>query len=239
MGEIKRQSIITSIVTYSGVVLGFVITAVLFSRYLTTDQNGLLKLLVSYSSIFAQLSSLGLNNVVIKFFPYFNNEKNKHNGLLFFLVVFTLSGFFLFLTTFLFVKPWLISRNLEDSPIFVQYLNYLIPLTLFTLLYNVFDVYYRSLLKSVRGAFLREFAQRVLIGIAIVLYIFDIIDFEQFVVGYCFALSFSGLFLLIKLLMSREFVIPRTKGILTRKLIGQMASVGLFGLISGSGNLDI
>lgn len=226
-------------VTYSGVILGFVITAILYSRYLTTDENGLLKLLVSYSSIFAQFSSLGLNNIIVKFFPQFKNKENGHNGFLFYLVLISTAGFILFIATFLFIEPWLIQRNAAKSPIFVEYIFYLIPLTLFTLLYNTFDVYYRSLLKTVGGAFLKEVGQRLIIAIALLLYIFNIIDFHGFVFGYCFALSFSGIFLSIRLLIENEFSFPSTDNIMNRKLLRQIASVGLFGLITGSGNLAI
>lgn len=239
MGEIKRQSIITSIITYSGVILGFITTAILFSRYLTTDQNGILKLLVSYSAIFAQFSSLGIGNVIIKLFPQFRNKKNNNNDFLFYSVSIVLIGFSGFLLFFLLIRPWLISYHAKGSHVFEIYHYYLMALTFFLLLFNTFDVYYRSLLKSVKGTFLKEFIQRLLIATFTILYIFDIINFRSLVMLYCFAISFPGIFLTTQLLVDKEFSLPRSRGLMSKSMIKQVISIGTFGLITGSANLAI
>jgi hypothetical protein len=80
MGIIKRQAYSGTVLSYLGVIVGYVTTAVLFPKYLTTAEIGLLGIFLSYASIFAQLASLGLVRVNIRFFPYFRDRGKDHHG---------------------------------------------------------------------------------------------------------------------------------------------------------------
>ncbi|HJN05985.1 MAG TPA: hypothetical protein QF480_05170, partial [Bacteroidales bacterium] len=82
MGIIKKQSISGTIYSYVGVVLGFITTGLLYPQIFTTEEIGLLRILVSYSLLFAQFAGLGINTVTIKLFPYFRNYERKHHGYL-------------------------------------------------------------------------------------------------------------------------------------------------------------
>ncbi|MCK4664785.1 MAG: oligosaccharide flippase family protein [Bacteroidales bacterium] len=95
MGVIQKQSISGVIYSYIGVGLGFFITVILFTRFLSTEQIGLLRLLVSYSTIIAMFASLGINSVTIKLFPYFRNVEKKHHGYLGIALLVSLIGFFI------------------------------------------------------------------------------------------------------------------------------------------------
>ena len=61
MGIIIKQSIKGSIWSYLGVGIGFITTAYLFPNYLSSDTIGLFGLLVSWSVLLSQFSSLGIN----------------------------------------------------------------------------------------------------------------------------------------------------------------------------------
>lgn len=239
MGIIKRQSILSTTYTYMGVVLGFITTALLFAKFLTPSENGLLKLLVSYSTIFAQFASLGINNVVVKFFPFFKSEDNKHSGLLSLILSVLLIGFIVFIIIFFFLSPILIKSNQANSPLFAEYIYYIIPLTFFTLLFNGLDVFFRGLYRSTIGAFLREFAQRIFIFITILLFIFNAINFKWFVVLYCISISMPAAILLVALIKDGLLHIKPEFRNITGTLGKQILHVAIFGLITGFGNIAI
>ena len=88
MGIVSRQTIKGSIYSYLGAFIGFVNVALLMPRLFATDQIGLVNILVALSTIFGQLGTLGMVNVTIRQFPYFRDEKNNHNGFLFFALAF-------------------------------------------------------------------------------------------------------------------------------------------------------
>ncbi len=163
MGIIIRQSIKGTIWSYMGVGIGFITTAYLFPNYLSTETIGLFGLLMSWSVLLAQFSSLGINGVTERLFPYFRNKDNGHNGYLFIAFMVMAVGFGLFLFAYYIFSPWLIESNLEKSRLFSEYIYLLVPLTLFTLIYNVLDSYIKLLYDAVLGTFLIEFFQHLLL----------------------------------------------------------------------------
>ena len=170
MGIIRKQSIYGTLYSYIGVILGFVVTAILFPRILSTEQVGLLKVLVAYSVLFAQFAGLGFNAVTVKLFPYFRDEKNKHHGFLGLTLLVSIAGFIIAALAFLLMRTYLIEQSEGKSELFNDYFYYVIPLIFFTLLFNVFDTYYRVLYNATKGIFVKEVVQRV--GLLVVILIF-------------------------------------------------------------------
>src|SRR5690625_7849786 len=68
----------------------------------------------------------------------------------------------IFLIIFYWIRPWLVSSNLEKSTLFADYINLLIPFTLSVLLYIQLDIFVKVLYDAVYGIFATEFVQRVL-----------------------------------------------------------------------------
>ena len=83
MGIIEKQATKNLIYSYLGAGLGF-ITILWSAHLLTPAQNGVTKLLVSYSMLFAQFANLGFTSVTIRLFPYFRNKDKGHHGFLFY-----------------------------------------------------------------------------------------------------------------------------------------------------------
>ncbi len=239
MGIIREQSIRSTIYTFIGVVLGFITTGLLFPKFLSTDQNGLLRLLVSYSTLFAQFSGLGINHVTVKYFPYFRNKEKEHSGFLRLPLMISLLGYLLFLILFYVFKPFILQSNIDDSPLFVQYIYYILPLTLGMLFFNSLDTYYRVLYQSTRGTFLREFLQRILIFGSIALLILNLVDFQLFVVLYCSALIAPTLFMIASLIMEGQFFVTKPLKTIEKPMRSEMAKVSFFGLIAGFSTIAV
>ncbi len=58
MGKIKDQAIKGSVYSYLGVLLGFAISGLILPRLFSTAENGLINLLIAWSSLFAQFATL-------------------------------------------------------------------------------------------------------------------------------------------------------------------------------------
>ena len=89
-----------------------------------------------------------------------------------------------------FIKPYLVENAAEKSPLFVDYIYYVLPLILFTLLFNLFDTYYRVLYNALKGIFYKEVVQRILVLITICLFYF-----EFFLSCVCVSVLLKGFFL--------------------------------------------
>ncbi|AQG80742.1 lipopolysaccharide biosynthesis protein [Spirosoma montaniterrae] len=180
MGIIKRQTIQSSLYAYAGVAVGFLTQGLLFPNIFSKEQVGLLALLIAVAQVLAQASSLGLNNAGGRYFPYFRNTDRQHNGYLLLSTLTTLAGFGLCVLLLWLGKPWVVEQYGKESALFVEYYYLLIPLTLFTVFFTVFDNYAKLLYDPVTGTMLQQFVQRVLILLAGGLYWLGWISFDQF-----------------------------------------------------------
>ncbi|GMT46378.1 MAG: hypothetical protein IEMM0006_2210 [bacterium] len=232
MGVIQKQSISGTIYSYLGVLLGFITVGWLFPRILSTGQVGLLRILVSYSVLFAQFASLGINSVSVKLFPYFRNPEKKHHGFLGLALLVSLAGFILSTGIYLLLKPLFISQASEKSSLFTTYFYYVVPLILFTLLFSIFDTYYRVLYNAVKGIVYKEVVQRLLILAAILLYFFKVIDFQWLVILYVLAFISPSLFLMGTLIRDKLFFVKPDFDFIDKKMAREMINVAFFGILA-------
>ena len=180
MGIIKRQGIQNSIISYAGVILGYVNLIILFPKVLTIDQVGLTRILPNIALILAQLSALGFANAGIKYFPFFRDKQQGHHNFLLLLLGVPLIGFLVITVIFYLFKPTLLAYLGKDEKLLIAYNYYIIPLSFFTLFYNLFTAYLTSLYKTVIPSFTKDFLLRLGITACILLYYFQLVSFEIF-----------------------------------------------------------
>jgi len=204
VGIIQRQSIKGTIYSYIGVIIGFVTTGLLFPKFLSPEEIGLLSLLVSYSGLFAIFANLGFNSVIIRLFPYFRDDHKKNHGFFLITLIILIIGFFLAFGLYRILKPMIVRDSMEQSKLFVDYIFLVTPLIFFSLLFNTFDAYNRALYNATFGTFLKDLLQRILIFVAMALYLVNYADFHQFVFLYAVALSIPGVLIFYPLLLKKE-----------------------------------
>ncbi len=232
MGIIKKQSISGTIYSYLGVILGFITTGILYPRIFSTEEVGLLRILVSYSLLFAQFAGLGINTITVKLFPYFRNYEKKHNGYLGIAMLVSTIGLIISVGAFILLKPSILDGDKAGADLFASYFYYIVPLIIFTLLFNVFDTYYRVLYNAVKGIIYKEVIQRILILLAIILFYFNAIDFHTTVILYTLALILPTIFLFFSLIRNKQLFIVPDFNFIDRKLSREMLSVGFFGILA-------
>ncbi len=236
MGIIQKQAIKGTVYTYIGAFLGLINVVILFPRILSTDEIGLINILLAYAMVLSQFGSLGFNSATTRMFTYFKTDDNKHNGFLFLNLIVSLVGFLLVLGVFMLLKPILLSNNdnADSSQLLFKYFFYIVPLLFFTLFFNAFDHYNKVLFNAVRGTFLREFVPKVLILIVIILYVFDFLNFSQFVFSYVCAFCSPSVIIMILLIKDKQFNLRPNFKFLTKDMKKTLLSVSLFGIITSA-----
>ncbi len=238
MGLLQRQTIKSTIYIYTGVLIGFVTSALVYPKFLTASQIGVIGLLVSWSSIFAQLATLGFNGTTIKFFPYFRNKEKQHHGFLFLMLLITIIGIGVFLIIFFLLKPWMIRDAGADS-LFVDYIDLLIPFTLFSLIFTSLDMYNRALYNASTGSLLNETVARIFVLFLVFLFVWNIYDFSDYLNWYVLSRGVLVLLLLVFLFWKGELSLRPDFSLLTQERRRGMLSLSLFSLVTGFGNLAI
>lgn len=244
MGIIQKQSIYGLVLSYLGVILGFITTGYLMPEFLHEEEIGLLRVLVSYATLIAQFSSLGFSIVAVRMFPYFRDPKTNHHGFLGLFLLISLIGWLLVMILFHFYEKLFMVKDFIESPMLSQYFSWIIPLSLFVLLYNITDAFYRSTYDALKGAFLKEVIQKIFILAAIILYIFHIYPFSNLVELYVLAFAAPPLLMFYSLWKQQELKLVPDFKFLKPKLRKQIANVALFGMMTSfSGiiviNIDI
>ena len=140
MGVIKRQGIKHSIITYLGVVIGAINTLFIYPRMMPADL-GLIRFIMDTASLIVPMVLLGFNHVAIRFYPDFKNEKNGHNGFLFFLISGVTTGllFFLMLTGLFHEQIYAFYEN--KGSVYLNNLIFILPLIILACYSRVFTDY--------------------------------------------------------------------------------------------------
>ncbi|GHA61448.1 lipopolysaccharide biosynthesis protein [Pontibacter akesuensis] len=225
---LQREGIWNTVISYGGILVGYVNTILLFPNILDESQVGLTRLLLSISVMYAQFSALGFGNMSVRYFPYFRDKVNRHNGFLFLLLAVPLLGFILSTAIFLLFKPAVVEYYIENSPLIIDYFYYLIPLALFTLLFNMLTAYLRSLYKTIVSSFVQDFLLRILTTILISIYALDVMDFQTFVLLYIAVNSAGALALVVYLLWLKQLFLRPSLAVLRVIPIREVFYYGFF-----------
>ena len=193
MGEIKKQSINNTILSYIGAGLGFII--IYFQPHLISSSDiGLLRLLYSFGWMAAMFMPFGMGSVVIRYFPKIKNEKNTHHGSFALVLLIASAGAFI-IGSVLYINTAFFERYYAKSPEFPKYFNMVIVFAYVLSLISVYTLYAASLLKTTFAVFLTDIFIRLGQLILVVMYHY------QWINKHTLVLAYMGLFLLQLILL--------------------------------------
>ncbi|MBF45879.1 MAG: hypothetical protein CMD38_06375 [Flavobacteriales bacterium] len=181
MGIIRKQSIHNSINLYVGIFIGAVNTILIYPFVFESNPEywGLLQILVSYSVIFSSFSHLGAPSIFLRFFP----KAQVKSELLSFTLSLCIIGFLLFALLFLFFKNSLLSF-IDSSPLLQDHFYWVGVLVFALSFFDLFSSVSRSYLDSSTPVFLNEVFVRICVLVLLVLYHYDWIIFNQFLLSF-------------------------------------------------------
>ncbi|MBL7951222.1 MAG: polysaccharide biosynthesis protein [Flavobacteriales bacterium] len=186
MGIVVRQASWNAALAYVGLALGFVNVVLLYPKILPEDQFGLTRLIVSIATIAAQVAQLGLDNTVIRYFPYFRDTERRHNGLLALVLgIGTAGAFVAMFVLWAFHGYFALWFGAADG-LYAEHGITVLPLVLSEVYFFLFRSYSRSVHRSIAPTFSREFLLRVLqMGLILLqaAYHFDLRTFMLLYVG--------------------------------------------------------
>ncbi|MBS1647552.1 MAG: polysaccharide biosynthesis C-terminal domain-containing protein [Bacteroidetes bacterium] len=238
MGSIKKQGLANTVISYVGTFIGFLNLVILQPFMLSPQELGLTRILYSFTILVGTVFPIGLNFLTIKFFPTFKNKENGHNGYLGLLLIVAFVGYFIAFFSILLLKSAIVSKY-HDSPLFVEYFNYVFPISFCVGFVSIISGYCNALFKSSIPSFLNEIYLRLFATIIVVLYFLKIISFDVFVFLYSFSYALQLIFLLLYVFYLRQFHLKinfsffqkqNKKEIITYTAflaVGSLASIGI------------
>ena len=186
MGIIAKQSIRGTIVTYLGIAVGVVTTFFVLTRFLTTEEIGLTRVLIDAATLFIGLAQLGANASIIRFYPYFREKGSEEDhGFFFWALVVPFIGFVLFAIIYWACRVPLGAWFGDKSPLFVEYYYFVLPLAFFMLYQTICESTCNVLMHIVVPRAVRELIVRVGLLTIYLLYAFKVLSMDGLVIGFC------------------------------------------------------
>ena len=203
MGIIAKQSIQGTIVTYLGVAVGFVTTFFVLTRFLSAEEIGLARVLIDAATLFIGLAQLGTSSSIIRFYPHFSESKAAHkdwhgqlagsnvsqtkeeHGFFFWTIIIPLIGFALFTAIYCACYTPLSKWFGEKSPLFVEYYYMVLPMAFFMLYQTIFETNANVRMHIVVPRAVRELITRIGLLMVYLLYAFEFLNINGFVIALC------------------------------------------------------
>ncbi len=220
MSQIRRQSIISSLMVYVGFALGF------FNTYLftkeggfTKEQYGLTGIFIALANLMFSFANLGMPSFIFKFYPYYqDNLDKKRNDILSWALLVSLIGFCSVVIGGIYFKDLIIFKFGKNSPEFINYYYWIFPFGLGLTLYSILESYAWQQKKSIFTNFLREVLFRGLTTILIICtFIGWLGKFDLFIKIYSFTYLIIALVLLFYLLKNGNLHLTFKASIVTKK----------------------
>ena len=186
MGVIAKQSIRGTIATYIGIAVGVVTAFFVQTRFLTTEEIGLARVLIDTAVLFIGLAQLGTNSSIIRFYPYFHNKSDdSDHGFFFWALVVPFVGFALFAFIYWACRVPLGAWFGDKSPLFVEYYYFVLPLAFFMLYQTICETTCNVLMHIVVPRVVREVVVRVGLLVLYLMYAFRWLSLDGLVIGIC------------------------------------------------------
>ena len=181
MGKILKQGFWSTVVIYFGVILGFINSIILFPKFLTTEQIGLFRQIISASTLLVPLTTFGVSAAYVKFYPIFKKSSEQKNQFFSYnLLVILISYLFTTLCIYFFFNEISLIFK-ENSQLFLDYF-YVVYFILFILSLSVlFESYLRSRYDTILSNIINGVSNRIFTSISIILFSFSLLNFKNII----------------------------------------------------------
>lgn len=229
MGVIARQTIKSSTVGYLAAVVGTINTFFIYTLCFDAAELGRFRYVQEAGLVLAGFFSLGITNVIVRFFPDFRDDETKHHGFLGFIILVLLGGIAVFLCLYGITVQWW-------PPEFKDNFWYIFLLFIAIMFTNSFYYYSSNFrLITIPNVF-RNLWVKIGLGLAALAYFYFNLSYENvlYFVVLVYMLAMAGV--LVYLMLKGNFSFKLEFKYFTKKRIRNIAVFAGFGLLSSLGS---
>jgi O-antigen/teichoic acid export membrane protein len=245
MGVIRRQSIQTTLLSYFGFGLGYVNTVLLLPAFFQPEEYGLTRVLIAIVGVASQFALFGMTNAIVRFFPRFNEgDTKRQHGLLGLSLLWGLLGAAIVSILMLAGRGLLVSYKSDGSNLIDHYYLLLFPYLIFEVIYQLLAVYTRALYHSVINVFFKEVFLRSITTVLILLYFWELVDVDQFIMLFVLQYGVIALGLMLYMIGIGNFSLKIDRQFLTPELKKEMLTYRSYTMLTNASaymlmNIDV
>lgn len=207
MSNIRRQSIISSLIIYIGFAVGLLNIYLFTKQGLFLDpQFGLYNAFIAIAMMMMAIANMGMPSYIYKFYPYYKDHLPvKKNDQLTIALVTAVIGFVLVVVAGILFKGLVVKKYIANAPEILTHYNWIFVLGFGLMVFTILEAYTWQLHRSVLSNFLREVLWRLFTTVLIVLFGLGIIDnFDLFIRLFSFSYPFIAAVLLGYLVVKKK-----------------------------------
>ena len=236
MGKILKQSFWSSIIIYVGVLLGFINSIILFPKYLTTEQIGLIRQIISASTLLLPLTTFGVSATYLKFFPSFKNNNRLKNEFLSIQLFLILISFTITISLLLLFSDNIAYFFTEKSKIFFDYYYIVFSILFIMTISALFEAYLRARYNIILSNFSNGVLNRLLTAISVLLLSLMIISFDL-LIKLQIPIYLTGLFIIIAYAYKKENFNINIDFSNIKDRLNKIINYSFFSILSGFANI--
>ncbi len=236
MGIIQRQGFKGTLVSYFGILIGYVNLIFLFPYVFTSEQIGLTRVLVDAVMVFSMFAHFGMPNTLIRFYPSFKSEDDPNQkGFLFAILAVSVFGLGGFTLLYALLREQLLAPFVEKNPLLIQYSGLLVPLTWFMVLSLVLEAYATTFQRIVVPKILREFVLRLLATALALAFLFSWLDFSRFMTAYVLSYGLTTVLLVFYIINQGRWNLRPDFSLFKPSFLKEVGMYSLTIIIGGAG----
>ena len=196
MGKILKQSFWSTVVIYFGVLLGFINSIILFPKFLSTEQIGLIRQIISAATILIPIATFGVSSTYVKFYPLVKESiKEKSQFFSLNLIITIIFYSIVLLSLFIFIDEIKLVFS-EKSKLFFDYIYVVYSILFIMSISTLIEAFLRARYDTVLSNIINGVSNRFFTAISVILLSLSLIDFNYLINFQIIIYSF-GLFILI------------------------------------------
>ena len=207
MGLVIRQSIVSTIISYCGIAIGYINLLYLYPKFLDKEQIGLLRTIQDAAILFTPFAQFGLAQSIVRYYPKLVSSRESSHSFISLMLMLALAGFGVFFIVFKIFETSFLSYFEVNAPEIIGYSSLILWLTLILLIIATLESYSRSLLKNTVPNLLREVVARLFLGILVLLYFSGYISFHSFIISSAIAYLICLVILIVYLTVQKDLQI--------------------------------
>jgi O-antigen/teichoic acid export membrane protein len=184
LGTIARQSTKNFLWSNLGIIIGSIYTLAIVPKAFNSHPEywGLIQLLLYYSQILMSVVILSIPTIILRYYPQFSQQGKKNEFFSASLYLLLISSFFVSVIFGLIGKP--LGKSSADDELYARFYWLIIPVLIFSVLFEFYAAWSKARLKSTVPNFLKESFLKLWSFAVILLYFYQVVGYHLFLMLY-------------------------------------------------------
>ena len=238
MGLVIRKSLITTIFSYLGIIIGYLNFLYFFPKYLSVSQIGFYRLILDSAILLSPFAQAGIMQGIVRFYPKYKQKEKKEFEL--FAIIFLFCSVLFFSLILIVFKQEILSLLFSDNSSKVEeYYDLLIFLIIILSIIALYEGFARAKTSIILVNFLKDVYIRLLTALSIFLYFTEFLSYNGLLYSLLVIYGSATIILVIQTSYQHQITASFSFSELPWVRVKEIIKYNFFMVISAGSNLVV